>query len=387
MIQNACHKAVDGFERPALQSSPRIDGDPVAFHDAIARAASLLAKAKQPLFGGLATDVAGMRAVMALAEQTAGIVDHMHGDGMMRNYLTLQEQGWITTTLAEIKNRADLIVFVGTDASDYPRFFERCIWNKRSMFGLKPTDREIVYIGSRLDAKAGVSPSGRKPQTIPCETARVGEVVSAIGAILDGVRLTRMAIAGVKKTLLEKLAARMREAKYGVIVWEAAKLDFPHAELAVQVLCELIRTLNKSTRFGGFPLGGNDGSIGAANACAWLSGYPLRIGFVRGYPEYDPARHRSEALLSSGNADTLVWISTISGQQPPPSDVPTIVLGAPRTRLKRTPKVFFPVGTPGLDHPGQLFRCDGVISLRARQVRSSDLPSVAEALYAIKDAL
>jgi formylmethanofuran dehydrogenase subunit B len=49
--------------------------------------------------------------------------------------------------------------------------------------------------------------------------------------------------------------------------------------------------------------------------------------------------------------------------------------------------VYVPVGTPGLDHAGHLFRGDRVVALPLRQLRPSSLPSAAEAIAAIQTAL
>jgi formylmethanofuran dehydrogenase subunit B len=64
-----------------------------------------------------------------------------------------------------------------------------------------------------------------------------------------------------------------------------------------------------------------------------------------------------------------------------------VVIGLPQLQLKQEPEVFIPVATPGVDHTGQLIRCDNVVSLPLRQVRTSPLPTVAGALNAIQHAL
>lgn len=54
--------------------------------------------------------------------------------------------------------------------------------------------------------------------------------------------------------------------------------------------------------------------------------------------------------------------------------------------LKKEPAVFIPVGTPGVDHAGHLFRTDRVVAIPLRQLRQSSLPSVADAIGAIEAA-
>ena len=51
------------------------------------------------------------------------------------------------------------------------------------------------------------------------------------------------------------------------------------------------------------------------------------------------------------------------------------------------PAVFLPVGRPGIDHGGQIFRTDGVVALPLRGLRRSELPSVGATLRAIGQAL
>ena len=96
-----CEKAVAGFERALAASSPQIDGKTVSLEAAVRAAAELVREARLPMFGGLATDVEGMRAVMSLADRTGGVVDHALSDAQFRNFRVLQSSGWITTTLTE----------------------------------------------------------------------------------------------------------------------------------------------------------------------------------------------------------------------------------------------------------------------------------------------
>jgi formylmethanofuran dehydrogenase subunit B len=51
------------------------------------------------------------------------------------------------------------------------------------------------------------------------------------------------------------------------------------------------------------------------------------------------------------------------------------------------PAVFIPVGVPGVDHAGHLFRADRVVALPLQRLRTATLPSVADALAAIDAAL
>ncbi len=386
---NGCPKAIAGFEQSPVQDSPRVNGKTASLDDAVRAAAKLLKSANQPLFAGLAVDVSGMRSVMSLADQTGAVVDHMLGEGLMRNFLAVQDRGWMMTTLTEIRNRAELIIFAGTDASAFPRFFEKAVWNKQSMFDLNTKTRDIVYLGKELNTKPGISPDGKKPGHIKCDIDRVGEVISALRAILHGHKLQTNNIAGAKLSDLEDLANRIKNSAYGVMVWAPGDLEFPHADHTVQAIAELAKDVNETTRFGGFSLGGDDGAITAAQVCGWQSGFPLRTSFATGEPVYDPSQFSTQRLLESGEADAMMWVTNFTqGKQPPTTKIPTIVVGEPGLKLDKEPAVFIPAGTIGLDNRGQIVRCDNVVSLRIRPTRSEPLaPSVENVLSQIEQAL
>ncbi len=96
-------------------AKPQIDGRDVDLETAMRAATDLIRASKLPLYGGLGTDVDGIRAVMALADKTGGVVDHALSEGQYRNFRVLQTRGWVMTTLTETRNRADVIIVVGTD--------------------------------------------------------------------------------------------------------------------------------------------------------------------------------------------------------------------------------------------------------------------------------
>ena len=154
-----CAVAAAGFAWATSAERPTIDGQPATLEEAAARAAGLLRASSLPLFGGLGTDVAGMREVLALAERTGGIVDHAGSRGLLANVRAMQDGGTVTATLAEVRNRADLVLLVGTDTRAIaPRLIERCLAPKATLFG--SIERRLVHLGPapsrarRRDARA-----------------------------------------------------------------------------------------------------------------------------------------------------------------------------------------------------------------------------------------
>lgn len=388
VLKNGCSKSKALIQKEITKASAQLKGKNVSLDEAIDRASTILKKSHAPLFAGLGTDVLGMRKVMELADKTGAILDHMHGDGLIRNTLVLQDLGWLTTTMAEIKNRADLVIFAGTDAINFPRFYERVIWNEKSMFMKKNEERHIVYIGNNLNSKPGISPSGKRPTHLKCKTEEIGEVISSLHALASEATLDVKEVAGIKIKTLQALAEKMKATKYGVIVWAPSELDIPHAELTIQNFCETVKYLTRFTRFAGFSLGGNDGGMSAMSVSAWQSGYPLRVNFNKGYPDYDAHRYSTKNVLKNKEVDALLWVSSFESEKTPPqASIPAIVLGNPGYKLGFRPDVFIPVSTPGIDHAGQIIRTDSVVSLPLKQLRHSPYESVHSILKQIADRI
>ncbi|MDQ3259825.1 MAG: formylmethanofuran dehydrogenase subunit B, partial [Pseudomonadota bacterium] len=221
-----------------------------------------------------------------------------------------------------------------------------------------------------------------------CSHAALARIVPALRALVNGQRIDSDHLAVSDVRILNDLAASMNQATYGVIVWAAPDFDFPHGELTVQTLAELIKDLNKHTRFAGFPLGGSDGDFSSNAVQTWQTGLPLRSRFGKNGIDYDPYRYGARKLLAANEVDALLWISSFNpARAPPVTDVPRVVLGPPNMALEREPDVFIPVGTPGIHHGGHFVRADKVVVMRLKKLIESELPSVAEVAGLILSSL
>jgi formylmethanofuran dehydrogenase subunit B len=150
----------------------------------------------------------------------------------------------------------------------------------------------------------------------------------------------------------------------------------------------LAKDLNQTIRFAGLSLGGAEGAVTAAATTTWITGYPLRVSFASGAPDYDPYRHDIARMLADGEGDLLVWTASFSPDlAPPKTKLPAVVLGTPGLKLAKTPEVFIPIGTPGVDHAGRLVRVDNVVSLPLKNLGRSELPSAASIFSSVEAAL
>lgn len=380
-----CALARQRLERPPAVGVPQVAGAAVTRAKALRAAAGLLRAARSPLIGGMATDVDGAREALALAERTRGIVDHAASQDLLRNLKTLRERGWVLTTFGEVRNRADLLVLVGTTGLDtHPRFFERLLPADETLFG--PLRREVVVVGKGLRLR-GEAAAGLAVEHLPAPLDALGEVAYALRALLGAQRLDARRVAGLRQDALEALAARLKAARYPVIVWSAALLPAAGAAVTIQAWAELARDLNETGRCVGLPIGAAHGVGGVNQVSTWQTGYPLPVRFTAEGPAHDPQRFAAAQALASGDADLLVWVSGLgAGLAPPNTSVPRIVLSDDPAQAAGA-DVFLPVGTAGVDHAGRMFRADGVVCLPVRALREALAPSVADTLSALRQAL
>jgi formylmethanofuran dehydrogenase subunit B len=371
--KNGCAKSITFFEQKLGEIAPKIAGKPATLVQAVAQAARILKQAKRPLFAGLSTDVAGFRALFNLAQKSNATLQHMNTTSTQRNLAVLQSTGWQTTTLTEVKNRADVIVCIGTDVvTDNPRFFERIVWlknNKKSnsMF-TDASAREIIYIGENLDTKAGISPSGRHPSLLACKASDLPEITAVLRALVLDKPLKTNKVADIKTEEIQAIADKLKQAKYAVFVWVAKDLDFPHAELTIQNITQTVAVLNQTTRASGLMLGGSDGDTTANYANTWLSGLTLN-------------NNQTEH-------DLTLWVNSFNAEKLPANNhLPLIILGNANTKFKTEPEVFIPIATPGLDCGGTLFRVDSSVVLPLKKCRENKLPTLSEVVSQIEAQL
>jgi formylmethanofuran dehydrogenase subunit B len=377
-----CPRAQAGLARfGAAPSSAHaaIGGRAVALDEAVAAAAALLAASRQPLFGGLGTDVAGARALYRLACETGAITDAANGRALMHGLRALQDRGAFTTTLAEVRERADLIVcLTGAPTVRQPEFYRRCGIGEATHG--EALQRHLVVLGSVPTDLLPSAPS-LTSEALPWH-GDLFTTVSVLAALVAG-RAVRDA-----PPALSALAARLLAARYAVLVWEGAALPAQGA-LVVAAINAVVGTLNRSTRAASFPLGGGDGAATVNQVFTWLGGLPLRSRLGPAGLEHEPHRFDVARLLADGAVDALLWVASF-GTEPamPQTALPRVVLGHPSVApAPGANTVFIPVSTPGIGSAGHLFRTDGVVLMPLGAVIEDRLPTVADVVGRLTQAV
>lgn len=367
--------AIRSFPATPMPATPSVDGQPTTLDAAVAAAVHLLAASRQPLFSGLGTDVAGARALYPLACETRAICDPEGGRALMHLQRTLQDHGGFTTTLAEVRTRADLVVFLGgVPLLAAPRLWERC-----GLDGDEVAGRQIVVLG---DAGGG---AGRdlpaRAEVLPLE-GDLFDTVALLAALVAG-----RALAAAPPPGLAALAARLRAARYAAFVGALADLP-PQGALVVEGLHRAIGQLNQHTRAAVLWVGSGAGTGSVNPAFTWLSGLPLPSRVAPIGLEHEPLLFDTAHLLAGRAVDVLLWVSSF-GTPPPDAPVPRIVLGPPAlaAQVAAQGTVFMPVATPGIGAAGHLFRVDARVVLPLFAARPDPLPGVAGVVGALRRGL
>jgi formylmethanofuran dehydrogenase subunit B len=358
-----------------------IDGRPVALQDAVNEAARMLGASRLPVIAGLGTDIAGAREAITLASRLGGVIDHMHSAEILRDLDVMREAGVMLTSPTEARLRGDVLLLVGAGPLEAaPELMHGLVLDPLAPAAGEDAERRIYWLcpgkvrGNAVVKKANIKTVGRDPADLPM-------ILAALRAWIAGRPTGKVPISAVA---LDGLASGFKGAKFGVAVWSAAELDV----LAIEMLCGIVKDLNGETRFTGLPLAASDNANGILQACGWMTGFPMRIGFGRSRPEHDPWRFDALRLAESGEADCALWISAYGARMPHwNAALPTIMLASTAAGGSAAARVQIAVGRPGIDHDAiEHHAATGTLSAVPAE-NKSDALSVAKAVEMIAAAL
>jgi formylmethanofuran dehydrogenase subunit B len=127
---------------------------------------------------------------------------------------------------------------------------------------------------------------------------------------------------------------------------------------------------------------------GVVQTSGWMTGFPMRTGFGRGYPEHDTWRFDANRMIDAGEADAALWISAYGAEAPRwKRQVPFVALAKPQTRFSYPPRVKIEVGAPGQDHEAIEFSRKIATFTLAPAKSPSDAPRVADVIALIDQNL
>jgi formylmethanofuran dehydrogenase subunit B len=366
--KNACVLGKSWFLEHTIEDRPvaTIEGKPASLQDAIERAAQILANARYPIVYGLSdTTCEAQRVAVAIADRIGGCVDTTtsvcHGPSGM----AFQGVGEITCTLGEVKNRADFVLFWGSNpAESHPRHWSRYSTMPKGMFvpnGRK--DRTVVLVDVRRSKSAPAADI-----FVQIKPKKDFEVLWALRGLVKGIEIDPSIEeeTGVSLDLLKDLTKRMKECKFGVLFFGMGLSMTRGKHLNVEAALALARDLNDYTRFYAKPMRGHGNVTGADNVVSWSTGYPFGVNLGRGYPRFNPGEWTTSDTLARGEADAaMIVASDPMGNFSQPArehlaKIPYVAFDPKETATTKNATVAFTTATYGINTPGTVYRMDDV---------------------------
>ena len=390
--EGACCLAEPWFLGQDTRQPPAatIDGKPVAVQEAIACAADILRNANSPLIYGMSrSSTNGQRAAIALGERIGATIDTTASLCHAPSVMAIQEVGESTCTLGEVLNRADLVVFWGSNpVESHPRHFERYSLSRPGRFVPEGrSDRTLVVVDVMQTASVA-----RADVFIPVEAGMDFEALTALRCLVQDRSISDPEKIGAPFHLLEDLARKMKSCRYGVVFFGRGLSMTGGGHHNVEALLLLVNELNAYTRFCARRMRIPGDVTGADMVLTWLTGYPFSVNLGRGYPRYNPGEFSAQAMLERGDVDACLFVGSEGAARFSEAAlaelrrIPTIVLDHPTVESLIAPAIRFTTAVYGVHRPGTVYRMDGVpIPLRA--FLESSYPSDDEVLSGIDEEL
>ncbi len=170
-----------------------------------------------------------------------------------------------------------------------------------------------------------------------------------------------------------------------MFVYDPAELDEP----VLHTVLEAVRHLVKTTRAATLSLSAPGNGEGVNLCSTWTCGLPVRTSFAGDVPENSIWAYEAGRLLRSNEADALVWIDALDGEEATPPTrsfrgVPAVVLSSRPVKAGRD-DVVIEVGAAAADHDAAVYlpQIAGIGMVKATAANSKR-PTVAEVLSRIE---
>lgn len=376
--------------------------------EAVRKSAEILADAAYPiLYGWSCTSCEAIRVGLELAEEVGGVIDNTstvcHGPSV----LSIQDVGYSTCTLGQIRHRADLVIYWGSNPwSAHPRHIERytaftqgrfqaSIWYrylaylsayraKRRLLralklsslreapvpaevehGLPPTlfrkERKMIVVDVRRTRTADIA-----DYFLQVEPNKDYEVLQALRALIRDEEIDMNKVAGVPVETLEELADIMIGCKFGVLFFGVG-LTMSMGKLRnIDTAISMVRDLNRYTKFMIMPMRGHFNVTGANVVYTWQTGYPYAVDFSHGYPRYNPGETSVVDILTRAESDASLVVASDPVAHFPKAAAenlvrnPLIVIDPEPTATSLMADVVFPSAFVGIEAEGTAYRMDHV---------------------------
>jgi len=380
-----------------------------SFDDAVRRAALILFEANYPLlYGWSSTSCEAIRVGLELAEEVGGVIDNTSTVCHGPSELSVQEVGMSTCTLGQVRHRADLVIYWGSNPwSAHPRHierytsfsegrFEKSAWKgyltkvkastvrKRVESVIRqtlPREETSAPLSARKDPFPALSKKGRKLIVVDVRRTRTAEVADyfiqvepnkdyelfqAFRALIRDEELDIDEVAGVPVNCLEEIADVMVNCSFGVIFFGLGLTMSRGKMRNVDAALSLTRDLNLWTKFVIMPMRGHFNVTGVDTVFTWQTGYPYAVDFSLGYPRYNPGETTAVDVLLRKESDAALVVASDPVSNLPKEAAehlvknPLIVIDPRLNCTSHLADIVFPSTFVGIETEGTAYRMDHV---------------------------
>ncbi len=360
------------IEAPLMRKDKKSEFKEVSYDEAINEAAKILANSKRPLMYGWASAVCEVhKKGILLAEELGAIIDNTATVCHAPSTLAVHEKGLPTSTLGQVKNRADLVIFWGSNpVHAHPRHMSRYSAFAKGFFSEKGRrGRKVVVVDVRKTETANMA-----DEFVQIQPGADYLVVSAMRSILSGhADVVPDEVGGVKKEQMVKLVEIMKTARFGAVFFGMGLTQSTGRYKNIDNAISLITELNSFTKFVITPMRGHYNVTGFGQVCSWETGFATAVDFARGFPYYNPGETAANDVLTRKETDAAMIIAGDAGAHFPADSVrhlariPVIQIDPYWNPTTEVSNVVIPVAICGIEVAGTAYRMDGV-SLRMRKL-------------------
>jgi formylmethanofuran dehydrogenase subunit B len=377
--------------------------------EATARAAEILADADYPLlFGWSSTSCEAIRVGLELAEEVGGLIDNTSTVCHGPSALSIQDVGIPTCTLGQVRHRADLVIYWGSNPwSSHPRHIERYTsfsdgrFEKNEWKGYlskvkastvrKKIDRALRKVLPKAGTPApsaimkepypALLKGGRKLVVVDVRRTRTADIADyfvqiepnkdyelfqALRVLISDGEIDVDEVAGVPVEYIEEIAEVMINCSFGVIFFGLGLTMSSGKMRNVDAALSLTRDLNERTKFMIVPMRGHFNVTGADTVFTWQTGFPYAVDFSLSYPRYNPGETTAVDVLLREESDAALVIASDPVSNFPRRAAehlcrnPLIVIDPHMNATSQMADVVFPSAFVGIEAEGTAYRMDHV---------------------------
>jgi len=364
--ERACGLAEPFYRAQGTRMPPAaaIEGQAVSYEAALARTVEILSRSRAPIIYGLSrSSTDGQRAAVALADALGATIDTTASLCHAPSIVAFQQVGESTSSLGEVANRCDLVIFWGSDpVVTHPRHAER--YSVEPVGEFLPggrADRTVIVVDRQPTASAALA-----DLFVKIEPGQDFEALWTLRNLVRGRPLSPLAPTGAPLRILEDLAQRMKRCRSGVVFFGLGLSRRDLGQYNVAALLKLVEELNAHTRFYARRMRLYGDVTGADSVLCWQTGYPFSVNLARGYPRFNPGEFSVEGVLERREVDAclIVGSETLDLLSPSALDyirrIPTIVLDYPHALSVVPPTVRFTTAVYGVHRSGTAYRMDEI---------------------------